>query len=461
MSNDQRTKKGAENSVASDRIDRAEKQVGDEEEFPDDPIRSWSNIIASIRDSCSNKSEESNDNRKMIDNGSVQASRILGTESDDADMVGDLGQFLNGMISSIEKETDRLRALENAKRLPPFARRDSVIAIRAHLEESKARGKQCVYELTSLLTNDVMFLLNSKAAMLHVCDALEALAIAWQVPKRNHAASRSTTESSQLIHEARRLVDIATQAVQANSRRRRVAMAADSMKQQQEAQLLSNEWYVLSNEGTSGGGRDSDYNDLHEQGQQSCSVNGGQRNFDVYGRKPLRKVGKAAREVGKQRKVKESGSIHLSRHCEYEPSFNDMSGLALGTSQMSISSTKIKRNHDLDGKPGARSATLNTSSVFRAVQKPEAKRWVLDESYVEAQTNSAYQSCPPPPAFSSFPSANDNSFKENTGGVDMTALQHYQQRLSVSIPGQRKSGIRGEIPSSKKSMSVVSPQLTF
>lgn len=358
------------------------------------PLRLWPKLIKNAREFG-----------QQNDNGTVQSLRMLGTENDDADMVGEMGQHLNGIIGSLEKFKDRKRALENAKRLPPFARRDAVVAIRKHLDEIKIQGNNSVEDLTFVLQNNVLSLLNENA-MLLVCDTLESLAIAWQSHLTHSLNTSSSSSSSNIsnhferkskedsamitdanecvIQEARDMVDKALSVIQANSRRRRVALATANMK-------------LNTNIKNGGGGDDDD--DLSLLSFKETPSN---KSFDIYARDSCRKVGAAARDVGKQRKRNEIGSVHLSRHCSYEPTFNDVSGLAVATSQAKIEPSSFGKRGGLGGGGGGK---LNTSSVFRA--PPGVTKWKLspdqddETNQPRSYTKPSSSSLPPPRGSSS------------------------------------------------------------
>mmetsp|Transcript_13252 Transcript_13252/g.15790 ORF Transcript_13252/g.15790 Transcript_13252/m.15790 type:complete len:514 (+) Transcript_13252:197-1738(+) len=305
------------------------------------PIRLWSKIIANARQFGIQSTSGS---------GGGQSSHILGTENDDADMVGEMGHYLTEVMGSIEKQQDRYRAMRNAKRLPAFARKDAIVAIRTHLEELNAKGLSCLENLTRLLQLGVLTLLDENGMIL-VCDTLESLAIAWQCQQSND--SNNANNANALVEEARCLVNGACSTIQANSRKRRVALAAANILNPLNASSSS---LVF---------------DSIEQGSMMTDSN---KKFDPYARNPSRKVGFAAREIGRERKRNEEGSIHLSRHCSYEPSFNDLANLSVGSSQV-----KINNSSSSNGSNGSK---LNTSSTFRA---PE-KKWKLDTSCNETTT---------------------------------------------------------------------------
>ena len=161
----------------------------------------------------------------------------------------------------------------------------------------------------------------------------------------------------QLLVETKKVVNAAVQACQADCARRRTAMAAAGRRASLAAAPVAD--------------------------------SNGEGGFDVYGR-GARQGAESKRLEGRSRRRAEKGAVHLSRHCEYEPTFDEIGGLAIAVQPAPLANP---------GRGQARGSALSTASTFRARRTPAlarqasaepSNRWVLDEGpSAQGSTHSA------------------------------------------------------------------------
>jgi hypothetical protein len=446
---------------------------GEEEE--EDPLVAWPPLVEAARTNTGHASSSpggssSPGSRRSFGGGGGQchtlaaaaaAADAAAVAEGEASLVGDLGLSLSAVLSLLEQERDRKQSMEISKRLPKFARRDALVAQRKDLAELQSRLKHhACPDLTTCLRNGAIGLLRGSggggggsgggggggggggaaaADREAVCRAVDSLGMALRCRSLNpRAFSHALTAASELVSHA-------VAAVQAHSRRRRVAIAAARAEAKANADgllggsggggcttaaapfTLGSDEGSFSTAGAGGGGEDGGGGGAGldnpaarrqlrwEQEAASSRSKGG---FDVYSRGAKPKVGAAMKEEAKNRRMSERGAVHLSRHCEHEPSFSDVMGLGLSVVRPAalggtglLGGGQQQQNRGGDGKRGGEGggtggyvkkpqarALLNTATSYKPLaigggrrgrlgdaaddddDAAEETRWVLDPS---------------------------------------------------------------------------------
>lgn len=382
-------------------------------------VRLWPGLAVTARLKLSG---EGDSHEHANDEYSIGGSPIGGGESahrgyakvagaDAARAVGGLSAALGAVLAGLEEQHRLQRQLQGVRRLPPFARRDAMAALTSQLKALTAARTEACRTLTGLAQSTSLNALLPVSAKQATADALEALALAWQAARsdelghsnhRSHSSSSGNKKSNSFrshrgASEGEGKEDFC-ESVRSSAR---AAVGA--------AQEALNDHASKRRNGLAAAGRPRPTaEDEHHRGGEGRSMTGG------------------ASTVNESESVQgvpgdASFAVHLSRHCEFAPTFSDVAGLSVAVRRPPQASNGSNFLNPRAMYPQKVNQVNNNAAAAH-------NAWVLDHKQREQQGSGRYES-----HSSRRISAASNTMAITPG----TAQQQQQKRVQRVSAGRR------------------------
>lgn len=338
--------------------------------------------------------------------------------ADAARAVGGLSAALGAVLAGLEEQHRLQRQLQGVRRLPPFARRDALAALTTQLKTLAAARAEACRTLTGLAQSNSLSALLPVHAKQATADALDTLALAWQAARsdelgnsnhRNRSGNNGNTKSNTSSNRSNRGASGGESKPDFGESVRHSARDAVAA-----AQELLNDHASKRRNGLAASGRPRPAAEDHHNSQQ------GRSSADNCASSPIdsESVRGAAGDAS-------SFAVHLSKHCEFAPTFSDVAGLSVAVGRPPQASS---------GSNFLNPRAMYPQKVNNVNPNAAAhKRWVLDhkQQLKQQQGSGGYE-----PRSSLRASAASTSMALVPGAAQQREHQHKRvQRMSAGRRG--------------------------